>query len=259
MKRDKIPTKLFEKLKTNLPERTVYWRIQKKVKDYSGTITRRTASFLVAKDLDINFTKYLIEEDREELRKAASFSQPQGIVTTRIVEKEITKSLKPLKGIAPVEPYLPKELLDEAKEMAEKVYPLLYIFENTIRNVVKGLMEKKYGLNWWDIRVTKLHKDIETAVLKRMDEERQNRWHSSNRGIHKIFYSDLDDLRIIVIDNWAIFKNIHKRQSWVIEHIMQLTYSRNIIAHNNPLKKRDIVSIETKVHEWLDQIRALEI
>jgi hypothetical protein len=147
--------------------------------------------------------------------------------------------------------------LDEAKEMAVKAYPFLYIFENSVRNVIKSLMENKYGPNWWEIKVKNLHKTIEDDVNRRMHEEKQNRWHSSKRGVHKIYYTDIDDLRIIVQDNWTVFRKIHDRLSWVVEHIMQLSYSRNIIAHNNPLQGRDIQSIQTKIFEWFDQIKGL--
>ncbi len=59
MRKDNIPPALFEELKkkANRAGRTIYNRILNKVKEYNGTINRRTGSFLVAKDLDINFTK----------------------------------------------------------------------------------------------------------------------------------------------------------------------------------------------------------
>jgi hypothetical protein len=114
-----------------------------------------------------------------------------------------------------------------------------------------------HGASWWDTRVKQRHKTIDGTVTSRMNDEKQNRWHSSKRGIHPIYYTELDDLRIIIDDNWPVFKVIHSRKSWVIEHVMQLNYSRNIIAHNNPLSRRDITGIYTKICEWLDQIREL--
>lgn len=101
----------------------------KKVNDY--LVNPRIGSFLVLKDCGISFTKFLTTEDREELRKAIKFSQAAKEALPRIIEKEITKSLEPLKDITPIEPFLPSKLLEEAREMAEKVYPLLYIFENS--------------------------------------------------------------------------------------------------------------------------------
>lgn len=120
-------------------------------------------------------------------------------------------------------------------------------------------MEKNYGKNWWDLRVKQRFQKIDSDIKSRMEEEKQNRWASSKRGSDKIYYTDLGDLKKIIEDNWPIFKKIHSRKSWVEEHIMQLKYSRNIIAHNNPLKKRDITSIETKIYEWFDQIKDLKI
>jgi len=261
MRKENIPPALFEELKkkANRARRTIYNRILNKVKEYNGTINRRTGSFLVAKDLDINFTKYLTEQDKEDLRKANAYIQPVIQGKPQIIVRKETKSLEPLKGISSIDPFLPSSLLDEATEMAEKVYPFLYIFENSIRNVIKTFMETKYGIDWWETRVKQLHSNIDREVLKRMNQEKQDRWAATKRGIHKIYYTDLNDLNIIIDDNWPVFKKLHNRKTWVIEHIMQLKYSRNIIAHNNRLKSRDIISIQTKIREWFDQIKDLQV
>jgi len=143
--------------------------------------------------------------------------------------------------------------------MAQECYPLLYIYENTIRNVIKVLMEKKYGSNWWDLSVKKLHKKLDEKIVGRMNKEADERWHTSRRGVHKIYYTDLDDLLKIIEGDWNIFKKIHSRLAWVTEHIRQPGYTRNIIAHNNPLASEDIASIQTKVREWLSQIRGIKL
>lgn len=261
MKKNSVPPELFEKLKKKLnrSQRTIYNKIQDKVTEYNGTISTRIGSFLVAKDLNVNFTKYLTDKDKDELRKANSFIQQVIQGKPKIIERKVTKSLKPLKGISSINQFLPSSLIDDAKEMAEKAYPFLYIFENSVRNVIKILLEQQYGPNWWDIRIKQQHNYIDKNVLNRMKEEKQDRWALSKRGEDKIYYTDLDDLRKIIVDNWAVFKKIHKRQSWVIEHLMQLKYSRNIIAHNNSLKARDITSIQTKIQEWFDQIKDLKV
>lgn len=261
MKKNKVPPELITKLKeiTTHTKRRIDQKIQKRVSDCDYTISRRIASFLVAKDHNVNFSKFLTEDDKDTLRQVSSFTQRVIDATPKTVERKVTKSLKPLKGISSKEPFLPSKLLDEAKEMAEKAYPILYIFENSARNIIKLLMEKAYGKDWWDTRIKKLHSNIDKDVEIRVNDEKENRWHSSKRGVHKIYYTDLDDLRIIITDNWSVFKKIHNRQSWVIEHIMQLRFSRNIIAHNNPLKERDITSIHTKIHEWFDQVKDLKI
>jgi hypothetical protein len=37
-----------------------------------------------------------------------------------------------------------------ARRMAERVYPLLYAFENSVREFVNGHLQAAYGRNWWD-------------------------------------------------------------------------------------------------------------
>jgi len=257
MNRNRVPKNLFLKLLEKKPKTTVYRLIQNKLRDLNGAISRRGAALLVAKDLQINFSKYIGPEDREELARInLPGTRSESPIPPRIIERKVTKEYRPVK-LAAFDPYVPSSLLDEANEMAQKVYPYLYIFENSVRNVIRALMEKKHGPNWWEIRVKNLHKTIDDEVIRRKHEEKENRWHSTTRGIHEIYYSDINDLRIIVQDNWPVFKGIHERQTWVIEHIMQLSYSRNIIAHNNPLRGRDIHSIQTKISEWFDQIKGM--
>lgn len=258
MTRNQVPPELLEKIKekTKLKKSQVYNKIQKEIVAQKYSITKRIAAFLVAIEHGINIKKYLDDEDKKDLSRINTPSSATNGIRKIIIEKPIVKSLEPLRDISPVDPFLPSKLLDEAKMMAEKCYPLLYIFENTVRNVINFLMEKKYGKNWWDTRFKLRHSTIDNKVSGKMNDERQNRW-ASKRGIHKIYYTELDDLRIIIEDDWPVFKVIHSRKSWVIEHIMQLNYSRNIIAHNNPLRKRDITSIDTKIREWLDQIKDL--
>jgi hypothetical protein len=258
MNGNRIPKDLLQELFKIKPKSTIYRYISKKLVSLNGAVTRRVAALLVAKDLGIKFLKYVNAEDRKELAPIPNVSaRLKSDGHSRTIEKMVTKEIRPLKGITSFDPYLPPALLEEAKEMAEKAYPWLYVFENSVRNIIQILMAKKHGLDWWEKRIKKPHKTIDDNVNKRMADEMQDRWHSSRRGVHKINYTDIDDLRIIVQDNWAVFSIIHKRQSWVIEHISQLSYSRNIIAHNNPLRERDIRSIQTKITEWFEQIKTL--
>lgn len=260
MNRNIIPKALLQKLFERKPRTTIYRYISKMVEKHNGAISPRAAAFLVAKELKVSFIKYLEDADRKELA-GISHQGPssEAPAPTRTIIKKVTEEIRSLKGIKPIPNLLPSTIIDDAKEMAEKAYPFLYVFENSIRNVISLLMEKKYGPNWWDIRFARIHPNRDRIINGRILTEKQERWHSAPRGVHKIFYADIDDLKNIIEDDWSVFSKIHNRKSWVVEHIMQLSFSRNIIAHNNPLKKRDIQSIQTKIYEWFDQIKGISI
>ena len=152
-----------------------------------------------------------------------------------------------------IDPLLPRALVDEAAEMS-KIFPVIYLFENSVRNLVKIVLENKYGDGWWDSKVSTKTKD---KVDDRLKQEDANRWHGK-RGVHKIFYTDIEDLKSIIISNWEDFKAIFRNQAWVQSKIEEIELSRNIIAHNNPLSDRDIKRLRINFEDWIRQISKFE-
>jgi hypothetical protein len=63
----------------------------------------------------------------------------------------VTKTLKVT--IAGVDvgtiPALKPQHASEAKVMAEKVYPTIYIFENSVRDLIERVLQAQFGANWW--------------------------------------------------------------------------------------------------------------
>lgn len=147
---------------------------------------------------------------------------------------------------------LPHKVVSEAKEMAEVVYPLLYVFENSVRGIIIRVMQSAHGSNWWD---TKVSKDIQQEVQKRRVKEDQNPWHGK-RGVHPIYYTDLEHLGRIVQNNWADFKAILPTIQWLTQRVDEISHSRNPVAHMNPLSKDDIQRIKVYFRDWEKQIRS---
>jgi len=239
---------LLEKCKVT-PQR-IYRMIDEKKKHHNYTISKETAAYLLAAESGIDISKYL-EED--ELTKVREVKEP--IILTQ------TKSRAPAKGVSKqivveiakelkiVDPLLPKKLVDEATEMAA-VYPIVYIFENSVRNLISNVMEAKYGGKWWD---SKVGSKVKERVKSRMDKEDKNRWHGK-RGAHPIFYTDIEDLKSIITANWSDFEDIFPNLQWVSGKIDEIEMSRNVIAHNNPLELRDITRLKLNLEDWIMQI-----
>jgi hypothetical protein len=132
------------------------------------------------------------------------------------------------------------------KKMAQ-VYPLQYILENSLRVVIKKVLEKKYSKNWWG---NKVKTEIKNRVEDRKLKEDKQPWHGK-RGQHEIFYSDFSDLKSIISKNWDDFKTIFPSQQWIIQRLDDLEHPRNIIAHNNPLSEDDKKRIGLYLSDWL--------
>jgi len=90
-----------------------------------------------------------------------------------------------------------------------------------------------------------------------MDDEINNPWHGK-RGSAPIFYTLIDDLKSIIKNNWGDFASLFPNQTWIDTRIGEIERSRNIIAHNNPLAKRDIDRIKLYFEDWEAQVKTIK-
>ena len=206
----------------------------------AGISDRDVALLLLAHEIDVKKPQFRISKVKLEAldgylaRKTAG---PASIVLTesstksrpsvKNTSKEIVIDLG--KGLKITDPLLPKKLVDEATKMAG-VYPVVYVFENSVRNLVSSVMTTKYGEKWWDVKVGAKVKGI---VRERIEKEDKNRWHG-RRGAHPIFYTDIGDLKSVITGNWPDFQDIFPNQQWVAGKIDEIEMSRNVIAHPFP-------------------------
>ena len=142
----------------------------------------------------------------------------------------------------------------EAKVMAEKVYPVLYVFENSARDIIARVLEASLGPDWWD-KVS--YSEIRREVRRRKAQEGDEAWHSK-RGDSPLAYLDLGHLSDLVgkPNVWPYFEEIFPRDNWVSAVVDDLTVSRRVIAHMNPLTDDDIKQVEAGFKRWVKQIRA---
>ncbi len=207
--------------------------------------------YLLAAQSGINLNKYLpkdrVDQIRHLLFQINQHTQPSQIAkrtSTKTVGKTI--SLTVGKTFTVSDPLLADKVLAEAKEMAEKVYPILYVFENSVREMIVRVMRSVHGPNWWD---TKVSKEIREEVQKRKAKEEQNPWHGK-RGAHAIYYTDLEHLGRIVQNNWVDFKAIVPTPQWLTQRLDEIGHSRNPVAHMNPLTKDDNQRIKVYFRDW---------
>jgi hypothetical protein len=87
---------------------------------------------------------------------------------------------------------LTQKHVTEAEQMA-KVYPVLYVLENSVRGFIDGHLTKAYGANWFDDpRI--VPKDVRANVDRVRSAEAVNRAHTS-RNVRPIYYTMLGELR----------------------------------------------------------------
>jgi hypothetical protein len=141
----------------------------------------------------------------------------------------------------------------EAKRMSERVYPTLYLFENSVRDLIELVLDAAHGKDWWNAAVPSKVRDKAEEHKK---DEAKDPWHSP-RGRRPIDYVLLNDLWAIIKHNWTDFKAVFPNQAWVETLITSdMNVSRRPIAHMNPLAADDISNIEAAFRKWVKQLRA---
>lgn len=227
------------------------YQMIKDIKRSRGVDVRTAANYVAAKlNIDVQQTKYgLTNPDKQKLRELLATGEAvSAIAIPSDAKSKMTSHPVPIQiGTRVAEILLlTPTLVKQANEMAG-VYPLVYVLENSFRQLIFKNLGNKYGGDWWD--QSNIPGDIRKKVASRLKQEDENRWHSK-RGAHPVFYTDLNDIGAIIINNWREFKDVFKKQYRLQAKLEEIELSRNIIAHNNPLPDKEIKRLKLNFDDW---------
>jgi len=239
---------------TNLTPRRINQIITETQHKY-GIIDRDIAGYVLAFEKKIRIKKYLDDATMQKVqdamqKRSTNTDTPRTKNTNHEAKSPVIKIGNEFDIDHPV---LPTRILTEARKMAD-VYPYIYLFENSVRNVILVVMGKKYGDTWWPDKVSTKIKGI---VSSRMATDKKNKWHG-RRGAHPIFYSDIDHLGNIITTYWKDFEPYFPSLSWITAKLEIIETSRNVVSHNNPLSEDDIASVKLNFKQWTKQIKDFE-
>ena len=146
-------------------------------------------------------------------------------------------------------------LVASAKRAAEGAYPLLHLFENSMRVLISKVLGAEYGEGWW-MKVPQHLRDKASENQAREDKEK---WHTP-RGDKPIQYIDLLDLAAIIDHRmlWKHFEPLFPRKGWVSTLLHDVNVSRRIVAHMNDLPRAEIRSVQVAFRKWARQLKAHE-
>jgi hypothetical protein len=243
---------------TKLSSAAIYFKIDKKRKEIGYAFSRETAAYVLASEHGIEITKFLNPEELSDVREAIRSSRtPQTVGGVVTHPKERIVSIKIDEESQLNCPNVPESVLKDANKMS-KVYPYIYVFENSIRYFITETLERKYGKDWWPLRV---NSKIRDKAEDRQSKEGRNRWHGK-RGAHPIFYIDIDQLLKIITSNFSDFQDampgVDRPIEWLTNRIEEIELSRNIVAHNNPLSDDDIERLKMYFKDWSKQFASFK-
>lgn len=227
--------------KTKLKQRQVYNLVGKAAIELM--LPRNLAALVVASNNGINIHKYASTEELATIREARS-APPSGALPARgATNAPVTRKLKGPQALS--DPFIDAMVVAAAQRNAE-LYPIMYTFENSVRNVISIIMQSTYGDDWWEQKVSET---IRQRVHIRQSEEKQYPWHSQ-RGAANISYTDISDLRTIINTFNKDFKRHFGKIPRVEMWIEEIEKTRNTLAHNNPVSKKDRDRLSLFADDW---------
>ena len=239
--------------KTGVSRQAIEARVIR-VQEKYGPFSPEVAYGIVAQKAGIDVSKCISDQKilaiiRQELDRIAQLDADNLTPKTKTIVKTVTVNIG--KELSLSDPILGKQILAEAREMTT-TYAELYVFENSAREIINRVLSKKLGPDWWD---TGVKKGVRDKVQGRINTEDRNAWHG-RRGSHPIYYSDISDLQSIIQRHWEHFEDIFQDQNWVIARLNEISLSRNVVAHHNPLQNKDRQRLSIYLKDWHDQISA---
>lgn len=221
-------------------------------------ISKNDATYLIAFEANVKIDDRLDPETLERVSRYAAMRRrgtepahggngtPKGSPKSALV-KIANVQVEDIPGLSPAH-------AREAGVMAEKVYPILYVFENSARDIIARVLEANLGADWWD-KVA--YSELKREVKRRRTQEGEEAWHSK-RADNPLAYLDLGHLSDLVGKPtvWPYFQEIFPRDNWFSAVVDDLKVSRRVIAHMNPLSEDDIKQVEAGFRRWVKQIRA---
>lgn len=141
-----------------------------------------------------------------------------------------------------------EELVKVSQQMAI-VYTAVSSFENSVRELVSGILLEKVGETWW----SKVAKGIREKAEQRMEDEKKAKWHTQ-RGQDPINYTTLGNLLAIMRHNWEHFEPYIHDLEWASTIFDALERSRNVIMHSGTLEREDIERLGIYIRDWIKQV-----
>jgi hypothetical protein len=244
--------------KLDITPQALSLRVQRKKK--ATPMSTEDAVYLIAHEQGLKIDKYLPKDTVDRVRALVHQTQPTVATrpdSPRMKAKGGTRQPKEIRfanHLKTTDMLLPEAKLKEARAMAD-VYPLLYVLENSMREVIRRVMKANHGDQWWETQLTTAKlQEIHTKAGGRKQNEKK--WHQG-RGAHPIDYIDLADLGTIILGKSAIFfpSVLGDDVEWFRHFMKELEPSRNVLCHMNPLDENNIKGLQVQVGRWANLVK----
>jgi len=146
-------------------------------------------------------------------------------------------------------PSLTRTDIENAFKMGQ-VYVALHCLENSVRSLLRKVLEDKLGEYWWDKAASD---PMKRKLSERKSREEKNKWLTS-RGADELNYMDWGDLVTLIRKFPKEFESFIGSTKFAELRLEELENLRNTIAHNGVLPDDEIARIELYFKDWCKQV-----
>lgn len=218
----------------------------KKVKEAYGPMTTEEAVYVIAHLEGVDLSRHLSIATLDRVRALV----PREIPDTR--PRSTGSKVKP-KVVRRKKPYplVTARQVKVAERLGGEVYPLLFVLENSIRELVSRRLSTK-GQDWWDNLVPAKVKNNVSRTMKK-----ETRYpYRDKRGKHPLSYTNFSDLKAIILANPSEFQNVVLDLDWFSVRMDEFYMVRNNIAHCVPLSPDDVTRVNLFFRDWARLLEA---
>ena len=149
-------------------------------------------------------------------------------------------------------PFIDGDYVSDLEKMLE-LYATLHTLENSMRRLIKAVLEKKLGTNWWDQAAStpqsKKHQD-------RLEKEKTRKWLPARSELGPLYSLDWSDL-ISLIRKYQDDFTPYIGEIEFMHRFIDLGLIRHVVAHHGFVDDpKDYERIKIALYDWQKQIGA---
>jgi hypothetical protein len=216
----------------------------KKIKENYGPMSTDEAVYIIAHQNKIDLSKYLSIGEVDRIRSLVPKSI--GIKTS---DEPHAKKVK-IKGRQQKKensyPLVLEATIQKAIKIGEETYPLVFVLEASIRNLIIKQLNAKYGTDWWNqANIKNIRENVEKTIVK---EEKYP--YREKRGKDKLSYTNFEDLKRIIMNEQSAFSSVIVDFQWFDSRMNEIYMARNALAHSTDISKDDHNRIDLFFRDW---------
>ncbi len=137
------------------------------------------------------------------------------------------------------------DIRQRASKMS-KHYELFYCLENSIRTIVREVLLKTFGSDWWEKGVDpKIKTDVADRILRDQDTG------FTLRSEDNLDFANFGELSNIIEKQWELFDDLFTSKPAMKKVMWSLNTLRGPIAHCCDLAEAEVTRLDLTIKDWL--------